>query len=67
MKRKWLVMVALVSAAGCGQAAPTPSSQAVAGSASTRVASTAKYAADVPSSILTPDTVQTPCRHAEVL
>ncbi len=66
MKSRWLVTVALVSAWGCGQApssppsaATPPAQEAAAGSASPPVASTAKYAAKVPVSVTTPDTVQT--------
>ena len=60
MTARLVTMALLVGAAACGQA-PQPAAPptAAAGSTSTRPPSTAKYAAKVPPSILTPDTVQT--------
>ena len=60
MKKFVLAGFAALLAASCEQASqPAAPPAAAAGSASTRVASTAKYAASVPASIITPDTVQT--------
>ena len=48
-------------ASACNQPPPSQSAppQSLASAPGTRTASTAKYAADVPASIITPDTVQT--------
>ena len=59
MKRFVVAAVASLVAAACGQAPPAAEPPAAAAPAKTPAVSTAKYAAKVPSSITTPDTVQT--------
>ena len=60
VRARLMAIALVVGASACQQAPqPAPPSAAAGASASTRVASTAKYAAVVPASIVTPDTVQT--------
>ncbi len=63
MRRSLILSMFALSgmASACTQPPPSQSAppQSVASEPGTRTASTAKYAADVPASIVTPDTVQT--------
>ena len=60
VRARLIALALVVGASACEQAPqPAPPPAVAAGSASTRVASTAKYAAAVPTTVITPDTVQT--------